>query len=214
MAIFGNLRDIGLIDLLPLLSHQDGRLVLIHKEGNLELYIQHRRVVCAEEERRVLSPGQLEERLFEFLERGEGSFEFFRGEAPRHQRGCLNLPVDELVLKLVTLKDELESVREQLPMPDTVFTLGNVALAYSDPVLAEFLDRAWPYLSEGASARRLAPLVGLPTDRVRYLLYKLRSLGAVQPLEQRVKVPQERRSLAGRLLGLLRRRFGKFSWSL
>ena len=99
-------------------------------------------------------------------------------------------------------------------MPDTVFTLGNVALAYSDPVLAEFLDRAWPHLSEGASARRLAPLVGLPTDRVRYLLYKLRSLGAVQPLEQRVKVPQERRSLAGRLLGLLRRRFGKFSWSL
>ena len=214
MAIFGNLRDIGLLDLLPLLSHQDGRLVLIRKEGTLELYIQRRRVVCAEEERRVLSPGQLEERLFEILEGGEGSFEFFRGEAPRHRRGCLNLPVDELVLKLVTLKDELESVREQLPMPDTVFTLGNVALAYSDPALAEFLDRAWPHLSEGASARRLAPLVGLPTDRVRYLLYKLRSLGAVQPLEQRVKVPQEHRSLAGRLLGLLRRRFGKISWSL
>ncbi len=214
MAIFGNLRDIGLIDLLPLLSHQNGRLALIRKDGTLELYIQRRRVVCAEEERRVLSPGQLEERLFEVLEGSEGSFEFFPGEAPRHQRGCLNLPVDELVLKLVTLKDEVESVREQLPMPDTVFTLGNVALAYGDPVLAEFLDRAWPHLSEGASARRLAALVGLPTDRVRYLLYKLRTLGAVQPLERRPEPTRERRGLAGRLLGLLRRRFGNNSWSL
>ncbi len=214
MAIFGNLRDIGLLDLLPLLAHQTGRLVLIRKKGNLELYVQGRRVVCAEEERRVLSPGQLEERLFEILEGGEGSFEFFPGEAPRHRRGCLNLPVDELVLKLVTLKDELESVREQLPMPDTVFTLGNVALAYSDPALAEFLDRAWPHLSEGSSARRLAPLVGLPTDRVRYLLHKLRTLGAVRPLERRPEATRERRGLAGRLLGLLRRRFGSNSWSL
>jgi len=214
MAIFGNLRDIGLLDLIPLLAHQNGRLVLIRKEGNLELFLAGRRVVCAEEDRRVLSPNQLEERLFELVQSGEGSFEFFRDEKPKHTTGCLNLPVDELVLKLVTLKDELESVRENLPLPDTVFALGNVALAYSDPVLAEFLDRAWPHLSEGASARRLAKVLEMPLERVRYLLYKLRSLGAVQPLAKKPRASSERRGLAGRLLGLLKRRFRGTSWSL
>ncbi len=214
MAIFGNLRDIGLLDLLPLLAHQRGKLVLLRREGNLELYLAGGRVECAEEGGRPLSPGQLEERLFDLLQAGEGSFEFLRGEKPKHRHGCLKLPVEELVLKLVTLKDELEHARENLPLPDTVFTLGNVALAYSEPALAEFLDRAWPHLTQGTSARRLAKLLDLPLERVRYQLYKLRSLGAVQPLVQRPRTTGERRSLAGRLLGLLRRRFGGTSWSL
>ncbi len=214
MAIFGNLKDIGLLDLIPLLAHQNGRLVLIRKEGNLELFLAGRRITCAEEDRRVLSPRELEERLFELVQNGEGSFEFFRNEEPKHQTGCLNLPVDELVLKLVTLKDELENVREKLPLPDTIFTLGNVATAYSDPTLAEFLDRAWPHLSAGASARKLAKLLEMPIERVRYLLYKLRSLGAVRPMTQTAHPTAERRGLAGRLLGLLRRRFRGTSWSL
>ncbi len=214
MAIFGNLKDIGLLDLIPLLAHQNGRLVLIHKNGNLDVYFSGRRVVCALEDRRVLSPSQLEERLFSFVERGEAGFEFFTNETPPHRRGCLNLPVDELVLKLVTLKDEIESVRENLPLPDTVFTLGNVALAYSEPELAEFLDRAWPHLTEGASARALAKELGLPLERVRYLIYKLRSLGAVQPKAQTERPTGERRGLAGRLLGMLKRRFRSLSWSL
>jgi len=214
MAIFGNLSDMGLLDLIPLLAHQNGRLVLIRKDGNLDLYLSGRRIICAQEDRRVLSPSQLEERLFELVQRQEGGFEFFRDERPKHQRGCLNLSVDELMLKLVTLKDELESVRANLPLPDTVFTLGNVALAYSEPELAEFLDRAWPYLTEGASARSLARALGLPLERVRYLIYKLRTLGAVQPKVQKPKTTSERRGLAGRLLGMLKRRFRSLSWSL
>lgn len=214
MAIFGNLRDIGLLELLPLLAHQTGRLVLVHKEGSLEVYLAKRRVVCAEAGRRVLSPTQLEEKLFQLAQARAGSFEFFPGETPKHRRGCYNLSVDELVLKLATLRDEIESASGELPLPDTVFTLGNVATAYANPTLAEFLDRAWPHLSMGASARQLARALDLPLERVRYLLYKLRALGAVQPLERRAKVSEERRGLAGRLLGLLRRRFGKISWSL
>jgi len=214
MAIFGNLSDMGLLDLIPLLAHQNGRLVLIHRDGNLNMYFAGRRIVCAHEDRRVLSPGQLEERLFSLLERQEGSFEFFRDERPKHTRGCINVSVDELMLKLVTLKDELESVRENLPLPDTVFTLANVAVAYSEPELAEFLDRAWPHLTEGASARTLSRALGQPVERVRYLLYKLRTLGAVQPKVQTAQASQERRSLADRLLGMLKRRFRSFSWSL
>jgi len=214
MAIFGNLNDMGLLDLIPLLSHQNGRLVLIRKDGNLDIYFSGRRIICAQEDRRVLSPSQLEERLFALIEKAEGGFEFFRDEQPRHQRGCLNIPVDELMLKLVTLKDELESVRANLPLPDTVFTLGNAALAYSEPELAEFLDRAWPYLTEGASARTLSRSLGLPLERVRYVLYKLRTLGAIQPKAQKSTPTRERRSLAGKLLGMLKRRFQSLSWSL
>ncbi len=214
MAIFGNLSDMGLLDLIPLLAHQNGRLVLIHKNGNLDIYLSGRRIVCAQEDRRVLSPSQLEERLFALVEQEDGSFEFFRDERPKHQRGCISIPVDELMLKLVTLKDELESVRANLPLPDTVFALANVAVAYSEPELAEFLDRAWPHLTEGASARSLARALGLPLERVRYLLYKLRTLGAIQPKAQKTETTGERRGLAGRLLGMLKRRFRNLSWSL
>ena len=213
MAIFGNLRDMSLLDLVPLLAHQNGKLVLLGRNGNLDIYLSGRQIVCAIEDRRALSPGQLEERLFSFVELGEGGFEFFTNERPPHQHGCLNLPVDELVLKLVTLKDELESVRDNLPLPDTVFTLGNVALAYEDPELAEFLDRAWPLLSEGASARAIAQTLELPTDRVRYFLYKLRNLGAIQPKVRSEQPSKERRNLAGRLLGMLKKRFRNLSWN-
>ncbi len=214
MAIFGNLRDIGLLDLLPMLSHQRGKLVLIRREGNLALYLAGGRIECAEEGGRPLSPTQLEERLFEILHSQDAGFEFFRGEAPRHGKGCIRIPVEELVLKLATLRDELEHARENLPLPDTVFTLGNVALAYGDPSLAEFLDRAWPQLTQGASARSLAKQLDLPIERVRYLLYKLRSLGAILPKTKTPRATRERKSLAVRLLGLLRRRFGSVSWNL
>ena len=214
MAIFGDLQDIGLLDLLHLLAHQTGRLVLVHKEGSLEVFLANRNVICAQIGYRALSPNQLEEKLFDLARGRGGSFEFHPGEAPKHRRGCFRLSVDELALKLATLKDEIENARGQLPMPDTIFTLGNVATAYANPTLAEFLDRAWPHLSVGASARQMARALDLPLEHVRYLLYKLRSLGAVQPLERRVKASEGRRSLAGRLLGLLRRRFGKISWSL
>ena len=213
MAIFGNLRDIGLLDLLPLLAHKKGRLMLIRKKGTLELYLSGRRVICAEEDHRVLSPNQLEERLFELVQEGEGGFEFFRNESPKHRRGCLNLAIDELVLKLATQKDELENVRGHLPHPDTVFTLDHVALAYNDPNLAEFLDRAWPHLSAGASAQELAQALGMPLERVRYLLYKLRTLGAIEPFERPPQPSRERQGIARRLLGLIRRRFARASWN-
>jgi len=199
---------------MPLLAHQNGRLVLIGRDRNLNLYFSGRKVICAVEDKRVLSRAQLEERLLDFLDQKDGSFEFFGGDAPPIRRGCIDVPVEELSLKLVTLKDELDSVKENLPLPDTVFTLGNVAVAYSDNELAEFLDRAWPYLVEGASARVLSRELGLPLQRVRYILYKLRNLNAVSPKAQQVAPSQERRGIAGRLLRYLKRRFQSLSWSL
>ena len=214
MAIFGDLRSMNLLDIVPLLMHLNGKLILTREKSSLHLVIRGRRIICAREDHRILSESQLEELLFDFLDEKQGEFTFHKSENPSFLRNGINLPLDELILKLITLRDELDNVRAELPLPDTVFALANVAVAYSEPDLAEFLDRAWPHLTEGASARSLARALGLPLERVRYLLYKLRTLGAIQPKAQKAETNGERRGLAGRLLGMLKKRFRNLSWSL
>jgi len=211
MAIFGNLKEIGLLELIPFLAHQSGVLQIQSQGRTLSLELGGRRVRCAAENGRVLSPAQLEERLLGLLGEG-GRFEFKRDARPLSQHGCHPIPIDELVLKLATWRDELEHVADKLPLPDTLFTLADASRAYQDPELARFMDQAWGELAEGASARSLAQTLGLPLNRVRYFLYKLRYMGAIQakPKEKRPQGPP----IVERLLSFLKRRLGDPSWSL
>ncbi len=212
VAIFGNLKDISLLDLLPLLSGQQGKLSLRPKRGaELLLFLNNSRITCAKKGEAALPPHRVEEELFGLLDRPEAEFAFHIGDRPDRCLGRLDLRLEELLLKLSTLRDEIQSVAGALPLPDTVFAFADPGRAEGDPELRDFVRLAWSQLERGTSARELAGLLGMPLDRVRYLFYKLRALGVIQPLAQSPRLG--RRGIARQLLGLLKRRFRTWSWS-
>ena len=211
MAIFGSLKDITLLDLLPLLLRQDGRLFLMpERGGELSLYLVQGRVLCAERNTEPLPLYRLEEELFAIMNAEGVPFEFVPGATISTKCLRLNASVEELFLKLTALRDELARVKAPLPLPDTVFVLARVG-ELRDPALSDFLRRAREFLERGATPRQLSVLLEEPLDKVRYLLLKLRLLGLVRPLPRPKKAGNK--GTAAKLLELFKRRFGLRVWN-
>ena len=209
MAVFGSLKDIDLLELLPLLSGQKGKLILTPQKGTeFTLYIDGDKVVCVQKGRNGLPPLRVQEQLFGIINgEGDANFEFVPGGTPKRCYGQLELRLDELVLKLSTLRDEVKNLKNSLPHPRAIFALANPAPAFKDTQLAAFVNESWSLLEKGTSAEEIAAKQGIPLDHVRYMLYRLRALGVIKPLPKATQ-PEKRKGLASRLLGLIKRRFG------
>jgi hypothetical protein len=205
MAIFGDLKDIGILDIFPIVASQNGRFEIEDGNRRLIFYLRGGRLVCAYENDAPLGPTGVEEAFLNLARNGRGRFRFELNASPANCNAALNLPADELLLRVATLKDEIEYVEDALPHPRATFILVNPEKAKGEPELYLFLQHAWPYLAEGTSAEHLSRELKMAQDRVRYLLYKARLLGAIR-LKTRERKAKEAPGLVRRVLSFFQRR--------
>ncbi len=177
--LYGSLKTLPLMELLPLLKEQEGALELWNLEGMppTTLYLKPGRIRHIAQGKGPLDPLKAKAVLQALLFSQKGSFEFIpRARPPFKER--LNWPVDRVLLAAFALKDELEHHRGKLPHPEIRFFLSPFArkpLERSDgSAKGRFLEAAWPHLERGATALELAKALDLPLDLVRYQLFKLR----------------------------------------
>ncbi|BBL82244.1 DUF4388 domain-containing protein [Thermus thermophilus] len=179
MALFGSLDSMPLEELLLVLKSKEGALEIWNVKGlpATTLYLKPGRIRSIDQRGKPLPPEAAKAVLLTLLKAREGSFEFLPNLRPRH-RVRLNWPTEKALLSLVTLHDELDSYRDQLPDPQTRFRLQGSPP--EDARYRGFLEKAALYLERGATAQELAQALALPLDLVRLYLLKLEHLGALR----------------------------------
>lgn len=204
MAIYGNLSDFSLRDILMVVGGKHGVLTVDQQDGQvLRLDIAGTSITRMTMERPIESrtEGQLLLRMFA---QGNGEFRFETQEAVHAGRSFLRM--DELLEGRAAVPlDERD-----LPHPKTVFLVikGRQVDLPSD--LAEFLGMSTQLLAEGASAERLSQQLGLPLDDTRRNLQRLRQVKKVWPVQAHVdrldpEQRKQRRSLGQRIASFFTR---------
>ncbi len=211
MAIFGDLQDMPLVDLLSMLGRRSGLLDVWDVGGKRNRYIlalDRGNLLWMKDEGGYLDPLKARSTLLELASAGRGAFEFTPVEPPKGSP-LLNWPIERVLLSVTTIHDELASYKSLLPDPKTRFQVAVLEVWLEEP-LYSFWERAKPLLQTGASAEDLASRLRLPLDEVRYYLHKLRLVGKVAPVRayEETRKDEERQGLFRRLLAALRERRG------
>jgi hypothetical protein len=211
LAIFGDLQDMPLVDLLSMLGGRSGLLDVWDVEGKRNRYIlalDRGNLLWVKDEGGYLDPLKARSTLLELASAGRGAFEFTPVEPPKGSP-LLNWPIERVLLSVTTIHDELASYNSLLPDPKTRFQVAALEVWLEEP-LYSFWERAKPLLQAGASADDLASRLRLPLDEVRYYLHKLRLAGKVAPVRayEETRKDEERQGLFRRLLAALRGRRG------
>ena len=211
MAIFGDLQDMPLIDLLSMLGRRSGLLDVWDVGGKRNRYIlalDRGNLLWMKDEGGYLDPLKARSALLELASAGRGAFEFTPVEPPKGSP-LLNWPIERVLLSVTTIHDELASYNSLLPDPKTRFQVAALEVWLEEP-LYSFWERAKPLLQAGASAEDLASRLRLPLDEVRYYLHKLRLAGKVAPVRayEETRKDEEKQGLFRRLLAALRGRRG------
>lgn len=211
MAIFGDLQDMPLVDLLSMLGRRSGLLDVWDVGGKRNRYIlalDRGNLLWMKDEGGYLDPLKARSTLLELASAGRGAFEFTPIEPPKGSP-LLNWPIERVLLSVTTIHDELASYNSLLPDPKTRFQVAALEVWLEEP-LYSFWERAKPLLQAGASAEDLASRLRLPLDEVRYYLHKLRLVGKVAPVRayEETRKDEEKQGLFRRLLAALRGRRG------
>ena len=211
MAIFGDLQDMPLVDLLSMLGRRSGLLDVWDVGGKRNRYIlalDRGNLLWVKDEGGYLDPLKARSTLLELASAGRGAFEFTPVEPPKGSP-LLNWPIERVLLSVTTIHDELASYNSLLPDPKTRFQVAALEVWLEEP-LYSFWERAKPLLQAGASAEDLASRLRLPLDEVRYYLHKLRLAGKVAPVRayEGTRKDEEKQGLFRRLLAALRGRRG------
>ena len=211
MAIFGDLQDMPLVDLLSMLGRRSGLLDVWDVGGKRNRYIlalDRGNLLWMKDEGGYLDPLKARSALLELASAGRGAFEFTPVEPPKGSP-LLNWPIERVLLSVTTIHDELASYNSLLPDPKTRFQVAALEVWLEEP-LYSFWERAKPLLQAGASAEDLASRLRLPLDEVRYYLHKLRLVGKVAPVRayEETRKDEEKQGLFRRLLAALRGRRG------
>lgn len=206
MAVFGNLRDMPLADLIAMLGRRSGVLEVFGLPGKRQGYavaLDGGKVVWVREGRKRLDPVEARFTLQELFRSREGAFEFTPGVPPLDE-APLGWPLERLLLTMTTMEDEQAAYASLLPDPQTRFQAVSLEIWLEEP-LYSFWERAKNYLLNGASAEEIARALHLPTDEVRYYLHKLRVVGKVAPVRayEATRSDSEKQGLFRRLLGAL-----------
>ncbi len=182
MALFGNLKDLPLDELLQVLAHKEGALEIWNVNGvpATTLYLKPGYLRSLDQKGKPLPPLAAKAVLQALLRAREGSFEFIPHLKPSHKHR-LNWPLDRALLTLVTLTDELERARENLPPKEARFRLDGPARPADKVPCQDLLRAAADLLAQGASVGEVAERLGLPWDYVAFCLHRLASLGVVRP---------------------------------
>ena len=211
MAIFGDLQDMPLVDLLSMLGRRSGLLDVWDVGGKRNRYIlalDRGSLLWMKDEGGYLDPLKARSALLELASAGRGAFEFTPVEPPKGSP-LLNWPIERVLLSVTTIHDEFASYNSLLPDPKTRFQAAALEVWLEEP-LHSFWERAKPLLQTGASAEDLASRLRLPLDEVRYYLHKLRLVGKVAPVRayEETRKDEERQGLFRKLLAALRGRRG------
>ncbi len=202
MAIFGDLQELPLGELLPVLARREGTLEVYNlpEHPPVTLYLKGGQIICGFIGGRPTPASELQTALFYLASARKGKFEF-RPQAP--STPC-PYPV---ALSLEGLLPSNPLLSARFPPPERRFQLKEGPRP-EDYHLRAFLRKAEGLLLKGASARELGQALGIPLEHAQYYLYKLRQLGLLVPQEE--KTPKRRpqanvasliQALRSRLLG-------------
>ena len=196
--IHGSLRSFNLLEVMQFIGRKNGTLIITSPEGKVRIYVKDGNVGgFVYKNERVKDILRLR---YRFLKVSEGSFEYVPGEVEIED---FSVPIDTLILSVVSMGDELRDLRISSPVhPDTVYVLSGDVENMSEDI-RRFLKVAGPLLVKCSSARKIHEKTGLDLDMVRKFMTVLEATGIIRPVPRsRVK---EDISLLGRVIDLLRR---------
>lgn len=184
MAIFGNLSEMPLPDVLSMIGRSTGRFTIWNtpNEHYYELHIDEgalSALLINHDPIEDVFP--LRDRVAELLNLTAGEFEFEDLDGSRllsHH----DLPLEGLLLSGLTAMDEVAAHRAQFPNPQTVFRTRNGKEPWLSGDLQDFWECGGLLLGQGASAEKIAQQTSASIDRVLLCLYKLRMAGVIAPV--------------------------------
>jgi hypothetical protein len=185
MAIFGNLAEFPLLEVMGMLEHRCGVLRFGHvgRFGSLELHVNMGTLQGLVVDGKVWRDGfDAKALVLELAGVRHGNFEFQRLSAlSPEMRNDLAISVNEVLLRSATFDDEWNKYKDQLPDPKTRFTLAGEELVWLEGSLQAFWIRAEPLLEYGISVEDLAARFEMDLRVVQLHFYKLRTVGVVRP---------------------------------
>ena len=198
MAIFGSLEELPIPEILSMLGHRSGHLKVwdLPDDKRCDLYIDKGKLKAVRiNGRRIQEVFEVREEMVSLLSTKNGSFEFDRCAPEALQQG-LNASIQQLLLSAATAIDEIAAYRNNFADPRTRFQMLTTFESWTDESwtdqeLAHFWERAEEALLDGASAIELAEMLDMHLEQVQLILYKLRSLGVIEPVRQFQKHAQK-----------------------
>lgn len=186
MAIFGSLEELPIPEVLSMLGHRSGHLKVwdLPDDKRCDFYIDKGKLKALRiNGRRIEEVFEVREEMVALLSTKNGSFEFDRCAPEALQQG-LNASIQQLLLSAATAIDEIAAYRNNFADPRTRFQTLTTFATWTDQELARFWERAKEPLMQGVSALELADLLEMNLEQVQLVLYKLRSLGVIEPVRQ------------------------------
>lgn len=95
------------------------------------------------------------------------------------------IPMDGMILTVVTIVDEILFNKENLPRREQIYSLaapGEYEVEEDDPQLINFIRQSKDLLELGSAAEDMAKVLEISVAQVQFYLLKLRSAGVVSPL--------------------------------
>lgn len=110
----------------------------------------------------------------------EGEFDFRRSALLGVDRN-FHLPLGQLITSSLAFATEISGDSVELSSADACFELDRRLDLWLGDELQLFWERAEPLLRGGCNAVELAEMAGIPVDRARWYLHKLRLAGLIRP---------------------------------
>lgn len=184
MAIFGNLADLPLPEVLMMIGNKSGCLLLWNLPSGKE-YEFHVAESCI---RGLLRNGEtvadillIRDLMLEVINCNSGEFEFQK-RSIYDLKEDFHISIEHILLNTATVVDEINAYKEFFPHEKTLFKASGPLDVWLDGDLYNFWERSATLLAEGCSAEELAKILGFSLDKVQLNLYKLRSVGKIEPM--------------------------------
>lgn len=206
MAIFGSLSKFSMREIVSIVGNRSGSIVIEAGAAGsmrLRLNVNGDQVQQFMLERAVHSPDEIR-LLLKRMVAGNGSFHFEEGNVPAHG---LALHWNDLLDKL----DASQGVGglDELPHPQTRFSMLKGRTATFEPELENFLRAARSMLEAGSCAEEISQKLNLDIGQVLRHLHRLRELRKIWPVRAYTsqsassEQKQENTIIAKRLMGHL-----------
>jgi len=186
VAIFGSLEELPIPEVLSMLGQRSGHLKVwdLPDDKRCDLYIDKGRLKALRiNGRRVREVFEVREEMVSLISTQNGAFEFDRCSPEVMQQG-VDISIQQMLLSAATAIDEIAAYRNNFADPRTRFQMLTTFDTWTDQTLARFWERAEQSLMHGASASELAESLDMNLEQVQLILYKLRSLGIIEPVRE------------------------------
>jgi hypothetical protein len=192
VAIFGNLTEFPLLEVMGMLEHRCGvlRFGEVGRFETLELHVNMGVLQGLVVNGKIWRDGfDAKTLLLEISGVRHGSFEFQRLPVSSPElHNDLAININEVLLRSATFDDEWNNYKDQMPDPKTRFTLAGEELVWLEGNLQSFWQKIEPLLEYGISLEDLANRLQMDVRVVQLNFYKLRAVGVVRPARRMQEV--------------------------